>query len=64
MNKEEILKRYKNMTNEKKQAKKEYKKNCYKKLKAYKDELLLEKSKNKKRKWLIFARKKNISEKT
>ena len=48
----------------KKQPKKEYKKNCYKKLKAYKDELLLEKSKKKKRKWLIFARKKNISEKT
>ena len=48
----------------KKQAKKEYKKNCYKKLQAYKDELLLEKSKKKKRKWLIFPRKKNISEKT
>ena len=46
MNKEEIKKRYKNMTDEEKQAKKEYQKNCYKKLKAYKDKLLLEKSEN------------------
>ena len=33
------------MTDEEKQAKKEFKKNYYKKLKAYKDELLLEKAK-------------------
>ena len=33
--------RYKNMTDEEKQDKKEYQNNYYKKLKAYKDELLL-----------------------
>ena len=31
------------MTDEEKQAKKEYQKNCYKKLKAYKEELMLKK---------------------
>ena len=33
------------MTDKEKQAKKEYQKNYYKKLKTYKDELLLEKAK-------------------
>ena len=38
--------KYKKMTDEEKQANKEYQKNYYKKLIAYKDELLLEKNKN------------------
>ena len=43
--KEEAIKKksknkYKNMTDEEKQAKKEYQKNYYQKLKVYKDELL------------------------
>ena len=49
LNKEAIKKkkenRYKNMTDREKQTTKEYQKNYYKKLKAYKDELLLEKAK-------------------
>ena len=39
LNKEAIQKGYKNMADKQKQAKKEYLKNDYKKLKAYKDEL-------------------------
>ena len=39
LNKEAIQKGYKNMTDKQKQAKKEYLKNDYKKLKAYEDEL-------------------------
>ena len=46
------------MTDEEKQATKEYQKNYYKKLIAYKDELLLEKNKNQIKKWLIITRKK------
>ena len=37
--------RYKNVADEEKQAKKEYQKNYYKKLKAYKGEIFLEKAK-------------------
>ena len=39
------LKRYKNMTDEEKQAKKEYQKNYYKKLKTYKRWIIAGKSK-------------------
>ena len=49
------------MTDEENQAKKEYQKNYFKKLKAYKDELLLEKVKRDKKKWLIIIRKKEIT---
>ena len=45
LNKEAIKKRYENMTDEEKQTKKEYQKHYYKKVKGYKDELLLEKAK-------------------
>ena len=45
------------MTNQEKQAEKEHQKIYYKKLKAYKDELLLDKAKRDK-KWLIITRKK------
>ena len=64
LNKGVIIKRqkhrYKNMTDEEQQAKKEYQKNYYNKLKACKDELLLEKAKRGKKKWLIITRKKHV----
>ena len=48
LNKEAIKKntknRYKNMTDKEKKQKKKYQKSYYKKLKAYKDDLLLEKA--------------------
>ena len=50
--------RYKNMTDKEKQAKKEYQKNYYNKLKAYKDELLLEKVKRDKKKVVNYYKKK------
>ena len=46
------------MTDEENQAKKEYQKNYFKKLKAYKDELLLEKVKRDKKKVVNYYKKK------
>ena len=46
------------MTDKEKQAKKEYQKNYYNKLKAYKDELLLEKVKRDKKKVVNYYKKK------
>ena len=45
LNKEAIKKRHKNVTDEEKQAKNECQKNYFKKLKTYKEDLLLEKQK-------------------
>ena len=48
------------MANKEKQAKKEYQKNYCKKLKAYRDELLLKKAKRGKEKGYYYKKKRNM----
>ena len=57
-------KKYKNLSDVEKQAKKEYQKSYHKKLMAYQDELLLEELKRDKKNWPINTRNKEISAKT
>ena len=58
LNRKAIRKRYKNITEKEKQGQKEYQKNYQQKIKAYKDDLLLEKAKEVKKVANYYQKKK------